>query len=60
MIGYAFVLECIQPTQGWNGNYQNDRDESSFSKEKIPMEVLRKIDDILISQDLPFLKQSVE
>lgn len=56
--GYEFALECIESTKGWNGKYQNDRDESTFSKEKISKEVLSKIDNILVAQHLPFLQQS--
>eukprot|EP01083_Nonionella_stella_P056517 148781_1 len=48
----SFAVECIETTHSWNGMYQNDRNQSLFSKEKISTQVKEQIDD-LIDTHLP-------
>ena len=45
--GLDFALECIKTTNGWNANYENDREQSTFSKTQISSETIKRIDEVM-------------
>lgn len=54
-MGREFAEECVESTRGWNGAYQDDREQSTFSKDKIDRNVRTQIDDLLENR-VPLLK----
>lgn len=53
--GIKMATECVETTEGWNGEYDNDREQSEFSMTKIAAKTRQDIDDLL-DQLVPQLK----